>query len=328
MDRFLIQHSSEGRYAGTLEGMLPVSLDHEEFRLYSRFKPKKTSHKDKKNNEIALFLHGLGCNQRYWDGIWENFNFQSKNLMTLDLPAHGQSLYSPNNGHTWHQKIENPRTCDLPFIAQVIDGAILSLRKQFPHITKVSLIGHSLSGSIATLLAEQVLTNQDSQYQLGKVINIDGNLTVWDTYFSNLVREAYLKNDSVPPIVSELTNILYSIEPQPIKTWTDYVESVPQNISPADFTFFCLSLYDWSQKDPERKDKSNLGYLWNRLMEIPNKEKDQFIYIAGEKSNSPVIDYLSKRNFDFLKGLVVSNSGHFIMKDAPEPLYLMLSGLV
>ena len=88
------------------------------------------------NQPVVLLIHGLGCSLRYWNCIFDAQEFSNYRILALDLPGFGLS--------------EKPATFDYRFSSQAnLISALLDVLK----IDNFFLVGHSMGGAIATLLA-------------------------------------------------------------------------------------------------------------------------------------------------------------------------------
>ncbi|MFA5522312.1 MAG: alpha/beta fold hydrolase [Castellaniella sp.] len=82
----------------------------------------------------VVFLHGLGDDATGWTPLLSRLRTHHP-LIVLDLPGHGRSLAHPAS--------------DLPALAQAVTQALQAQ----PGLTQFHLVGHSLGGAVAILMA-------------------------------------------------------------------------------------------------------------------------------------------------------------------------------
>jgi pimeloyl-ACP methyl ester carboxylesterase len=83
-----------------------------------------------------VFIHGLGCSLKYWACVFDAEELANYRIIALDLPGFGMS--------------EKPDTYDYSLFSQT---DIVFAFTQSLNIQDCTLIGHSMGGSIAILLA-------------------------------------------------------------------------------------------------------------------------------------------------------------------------------
>jgi pimeloyl-ACP methyl ester carboxylesterase len=88
------------------------------------------------NLPVLVLIHGLGCSLKYWTCVFEAEELSHYRILALDLPGFGMS--------------EKPATYDYDLCSQADITYALLKELQIP---KVSLIGHSMGGAIAIILA-------------------------------------------------------------------------------------------------------------------------------------------------------------------------------
>jgi pimeloyl-ACP methyl ester carboxylesterase len=86
----------------------------------------------------VLLLHGFLENSTIWDTILPFFDESEFQLITVDLPCHGQSRYVGEK-------------CSMREMADAVEALLRSIG-----ITKLSCIGHSMGGYVALELAKQI----------------------------------------------------------------------------------------------------------------------------------------------------------------------------
>jgi pimeloyl-ACP methyl ester carboxylesterase len=113
-----------------------------------------------------IWIHGLGEWSASFDAIARHPRFAAFAHVLPDMPGYGRTPWPPPTGA-------------LRLVASA-RGSVHTLAEYLAQWLRDSpppiLVGHSMGGAIATLIAEQLLVRA--------VINIDGNLTLGDCTFS------------------------------------------------------------------------------------------------------------------------------------------------
>jgi pimeloyl-ACP methyl ester carboxylesterase len=111
-----------------------------------------------------LLIHGLGCSLKYWGCVFSAEEMADYRIIALDLPGFGES--------------EKPETYDYSLFSQtdMVCAFIRSL-----HLQKFSLIGHSMGGSIAILLAHKY------PELVEQLLVIEPNLKASDAHLSRTI---------------------------------------------------------------------------------------------------------------------------------------------
>jgi len=113
-----------------------------------------------------VMVHGLGCSLKYWKCLFDAPEFSDYRLIAFDLPGFGES--------------EKPETYDYRFDSQA--AIVLDLLDAL-HAQDVILLGHSMGGAIAILMA---LKRPEAFRQL---IVIEPNLRAGDAQLSRRIVE-------------------------------------------------------------------------------------------------------------------------------------------
>lgn len=111
----------------------------------------------KSGTEWLLLLHGLQSDSSLFTPFFENGAFSNFSLLAPDFLGFGQS--------------DRPKdfTYDLSDQAEVVLGLLSKL-----HIPRISVVGHSLGGMVATLFLRQM------DNLIEKIVSLEGNLTEAD----------------------------------------------------------------------------------------------------------------------------------------------------
>ncbi len=109
----------------------------------------------------VVLIHGLGCSLRYWNCVFTAPEFTPCRIIALDLPGFGLS--------------EKPEQYDYHLSSQA-EIALTFLNTL--HIKEFSLVGHSMGGSIAILMALQ------QPERIKRLLVIEPNLKASDAHLS------------------------------------------------------------------------------------------------------------------------------------------------
>jgi pimeloyl-ACP methyl ester carboxylesterase len=120
-----------------------------------------------------LFIHGLGDSGFAFLEAFEDRRFRDCNLFVPDLPGYGRS--SPASSG------------DYSFAAQV--SRLWALAEELG-LGAFGLVGHSLGGDLAVLMADA-----DARGRISGLVNVEGNLTRDDLFISGRVVEAAHRGD-------------------------------------------------------------------------------------------------------------------------------------
>ena len=112
----------------------------------------------------VLFLHGLGCSKADFEGAVDVPELASYTLLALDFPGMGGSPYAAGSGLT---------LTDLALLAHQF---LLAIGEGRAH-----LVGHSMGGAVATLLAAS------NPRRVSSLVNVEGNLFPEDCFYSRQI---------------------------------------------------------------------------------------------------------------------------------------------
>src|SRR5262245_23460547 len=110
-----------------------------------------------------LLLHGLGDSSLAFEEAFDPNELADFNVVAPDLPRHGGSMPVSDGSYTLESLASR--------IAALIN--VMNLR----HLT---VVGHSLSGDIAT-----VLTSHNDTARIERIVNVEGTLTPADLFICN-----------------------------------------------------------------------------------------------------------------------------------------------
>ncbi|MGC9445044.1 MAG: alpha/beta fold hydrolase [Candidatus Methanospirareceae archaeon] len=115
-------------------------------------------------NVAVVFLHGLGCSKRDFQGAFDFPELSDYTLLAFDLPGCGDSPYPEN------------LTLNMDDLVEITRLVLSTLQ-----IRDLVLVGHSMGGLVALLYAERY------RPKLRGFMNVEGNLSSEDCFFSRLV---------------------------------------------------------------------------------------------------------------------------------------------
>ena len=227
--------------------------------------------------DLVLFVHGLGCSRSNWREAWSRPGFRDMSLVAVDLPGFGRSPRLDGFGYTLENHAE--------VLAAVIDGFASR---------RISLVAHSMGGSVSLLLPRQILARLDGLY---------------------LVEPRLLASScGIAAEAAAVTMRVFLTEVYPRFRRRIATDSrAAFDLDRADGEAFyrsAVSLIEWARGEA----------LLERFLDAPCRR----IFIYG--SDNAHLDELSRIRADKL--LRVENAGHFVMHDAPDSLYGSLTGLI
>lgn len=115
------------------------------------------------NRAVAVrFLHGLGDYSAVWEPAFAHPALSGLELFAVDMPGFGRTL--PVEGEALG--------------VEALATQVASVVRETVGTQRIVLVGHSIGGVIATLLAEQ------EPPWLAGVVNVEGNLTEGDCFIS------------------------------------------------------------------------------------------------------------------------------------------------
>lgn len=233
------------------------------------------------SDEWLVFLHGIGCAKECFDGVFDTGLAQRFSILTFDFVGFGASDKPEDFGYTLQDH-----------------AAITKLLIEQLDPKKVTLIAHSMGGTIGNLLAGQL-------ENLTSFINLEGNLISEDAGIVSRRTAEQTEAAFVQAGFDQFLEKLKASDDQSYRTWADwYAQSSKVAVHRSG-----SSLVEWS-------DSGKLLDLFNKL---PRKA-----FIHGDETD--VTHVLAQlKDADIFS---VSNSGHFMMLDNPKEFYAALSNYV
>ncbi len=119
-----------------------------------------------RQSPALILVHGLGCSLEYWNCLFESEDFSAYRLIAFDLPGFGLS--------------EKPNCYDYRLSSQ---AELIAECLQALDIHKFRLVGHSMGGAIAILLAHTL------PRQVRHLVTIEPNLEACKAQLSRQIVE-------------------------------------------------------------------------------------------------------------------------------------------
>lgn len=226
--------------------------------------------------DLVLFVHGLGCSKESWRQAWSSPALSGRSLLAIDMPGFGASPRPPDFSY------------DLADQAGLLAGIIDTYASR-----RLSIVAHSMGGSIATLLPGPAARRVDS------LILVEGRLLS--------------SSCSIAATVAQVSQTQFEEE-----TFAQFRRRVTLDhraafdLDRADR----LAFYRSSRSLIERTGGEGLVQAFSAF-DCPTA----FVYGADN------------RHLDELKLLEprllheVADAGHFVMNDNPEDFYPLLARL-
>lgn len=115
------------------------------------------------SDQTLVLLHGLGCSQRSFAGVWREEAFDACNVLSLDLPGFGDS----DRPEDFSYRLED-------------HASLLAEFLQLLGLPGIHLLGHSMGGAVAVLAASRLP-------RLRTLIAVEGTLIAEDCGVSRVV---------------------------------------------------------------------------------------------------------------------------------------------
>ncbi len=200
------------------------------------------------NEDLVLFLHGLGCAKEKFAGLWGAVELAAVMLLAPDLPGHGSSQGLPPE--TWSMEGMTATVRDL-------------LRDRETETARLHIVVHSLGGAVGLLLAEQ------TPVPLASFINVEGNLVGADcSMLSRRTAEMDLKEFRDEKFAKLKARARNTDDPI-LRDWAGWMESCSAEALHAS----ARSLVEWSDS----------GRLLQMFLELSVPK----VYVYGEHSANP-----------------------------------------
>ncbi len=122
---------------------------------------------------VLLFVHGLGESGICFNEAFDSPDLKKYNLVVPDLLGYGRSSCTHNGDYSMDSQVRR--------LWGLVDQ--LGIKSFF-------IVGHSLGGDLGVFMAAS-----DSKKRIGGLVNIEGDLTPHDIFFSNRVVSAAGRGD-------------------------------------------------------------------------------------------------------------------------------------
>ncbi len=231
----------------------------------------------------VLYLHGLGCSKSDFLGATEIESLQVYSLIALDFPGHGDTSYQEKLGMD-----------DLVEIVNLFNEKL--------NLNDLILIGHSMGGLVALLLAEKYAK------KVKIFINVEGNLKAEDCFFSSQVTEADF-GIFEREIFQNFKHKLSSSENIGFKKYAKLLE---QHKPTKAFYDYCPSLVRYS----------NNGQLIDKFLSL----KIPKLFVHGSENSG--LSYIPELNKNGCEVAEISDSNHFPHHDNPIEFYDVISNFL
>lgn len=229
------------------------------------------------SDDWVVFLHGIGCAKECFDHVFQADLTKRFSILTFDFVGFGDS----------------DKPADFEYTLEQHAGISKKLIEQFNPGT-VSLVAHSMGGTIGTLLAPQI-------NNLSCFVNLEGNLSAEDVgIVSRRTAEQSEENFVAHGFDQFLGDLKESNDPA-YRAWAEwYAKSSKVAIHRSG-----SSLFQWSIS----------GKLIDLFNELPKKA-----FIHGDKTGIAH----NQSQFKNVDVFSISKSEHFMMLDNPQEFYKVL----
>ena len=200
------------------------------------------------NQDLVLFLHGLGCAKEKFAGLWDAEALAAVSLLAPDLPGHGASQGLPPAA--WSMEGMTAAVADL-------------LRDRDTAVARLHIVVHSLGGAVGLLLAEQ------SPIPLASFINVEGNLVGADCAMLSRRTAEMDAGEFRDGKFAKLKARARESDDPIIRDWADWMEACPADALHTS----AKSLVAWSDS----------GRLLEMFLKLPVPKA----YVYGAQSANP-----------------------------------------
>jgi pimeloyl-ACP methyl ester carboxylesterase len=230
------------------------------------------------NDQWVILIHGVGSSKEDFDSVWDRPEFSELSLLALDLPGFGKSAKSSEFSY------------DLEDHAAVCAAVLEQYNPPSLHI-----VGHSVGGAIAVLLAEQL------QDKLMSLVSVEGNLIAEDC--------GLVTRETAGVSFEKYEKTLLAARRKRLISQDRDTEAHDQML-PLAFYKTAVSTVKWSDS----------GSLIKSFQELPGRK----LYIYGDQNHHyPVIKKLEN-----VPVISISGSGHHPMLDNPDEFYSKLGDFI
>jgi pimeloyl-ACP methyl ester carboxylesterase len=178
------------------------------------------SHRYRKgNNELILFIHGIGCSRDSFEYVWGLTCFEKYSLLAVDLAGHGDSAKWSDFSYSMEDQAEICR----------------GLLNRFEY-DKIHIVAHSMGGAVGLLLAEKLAD------RLSSFISVEGNLTHKDCGLFSRKTISYPLKEFEKAKFERFIEANEASEERSLRLWAGML----RKCSPLAFYKSAVSLVEWS----------------------------------------------------------------------------------
>jgi pimeloyl-ACP methyl ester carboxylesterase len=257
----------------------------------------------KKGRKTLLLVHGLGESGLCFREVFENEKFNRFNLLVPDMLGYGRSSQALTADYSFSAQVE--RLWELIRDVQV---------KMKVPVEELIVIGHSLGGDLTTLFCKEYM----DKIVIKKYINIEGDITPYELFFSGQAVEAFEKlgEEGFETWLREefMNSVYYKYADQLGESCQRYYASL-SFCRPDAFRKNARELCERNRESNGKKGRSEIGETY---LEISKKLDTIFCY-GTESLNSDTICFLKEHKK--LKTLAFEGSGHWVMIDRKDEFY-------
>ena len=229
--------------------------------------------------ELVLFIHGLGCSKESFYDAWNAPELKKYSLLALDLPGFGESSQDTRFSYSMEDHA----------------GVSYELLRRFKQ-RKVHVVGHSMGGAVAVLLAKK------NTRRFISLMNVDGCLGS-----QNINNQTNVSAPTYEEFTAKLEARIAASLGTPNENGLVHWYEWSRKSSPEGFTRSDESLIEWARS----------GKIIKAFLDLPMKKT----YFYPQRGTFPR-SLTRARN---VKKIMIPDTGHFIMNDNPKDFYAALA---
>jgi pimeloyl-ACP methyl ester carboxylesterase len=231
-----------------------------------------------------VFLHGFGSTKEDYADVIQQAPLADRPVLAYDAPGCGATACSDLSMVT------------IPFLVSVATAVL-----QAKGIERFHLIGHSMGGLTALLLADQQPT------QVASFVDIEGNLAPEDCFLSRQIISH--PQDDPDSFLAEFAERAWDSR---YYASTLYAASLPHKVRAAAVRPIFESMIELSDH----------GDLLNRFLALPLPR----MVMYGEQNRC--LSYLPRLSAEGVELAEISHSGHFPMYSNPVQMWCRITGFI
>lgn len=233
--------------------------------------------------DVFLCIHGLGCNRRSFDGLWSAPGLRDISCIVPDLPGYGATV------------IPAGFSASMANYADICCQLLDAIGAEHVHI-----LGHSMGGAIASLMAGRLAS------RFASFICVEGNLVPADC---SIASRQTIEDTLEAFIATGFSRLRHGISKLPHPGPAQWLHwSMEAN--PHVFWRSALSLVKWTDS----------GELLDRFLALAVP----VVYIHGaDNAGMALLEALKH-----LPIVSIAGSGHFPMNDNPHDFYAAVTAFL